>query len=114
MPDQRVGSTPHGYRYAHRLPELLEAFEQSSLRDGDPNELEDIDVLCDRASAWASDDMKLVLVDIRKSSLLGRLIYEQERFRTVLCPEHRGKVSGIEWESNKCAYGCDFTGWLKE
>ena len=46
---------------------------------------------------------------IHKSSFLDRLIYGCEPLRTVPCPEHKGKWSGI---GDGCKHGCGQTGWL--
>lgn len=51
---------------------------------------------------------------ISKSSLLGRLLYEGEEFRTVECPEHKGKWSGLEFPESPCPHGCNMTGWLPQ
>ncbi len=47
---------------------------------------------------------------IRKSNLLARLLYAGETLRTVPCPEHKGKWSGV----GDCKHGCQLTGWLPE
>lgn len=46
--------------------------------------------------------------DIRKSNLLGRLLYGGEKLRNEKCPKHLGRWSGI----GDCEHGCDLTGWL--
>ncbi len=55
-----------------------------------------------------------VLTDIRKSNLLGRLLYAREPFRSKPCPLHKGTWSGLEWPDSKCPHGCGYTGWLPE
>lgn len=51
-----------------------------------------------------------ILRDISKSNLLARLLYGGEKLRTLPCPLHKGKWSGIF----ECEYGCDQTGWIPE
>lgn len=51
-----------------------------------------------------------ILLDIRKSSLLARLIYGGEKLRTRKCPEHKGVWSGID----PCEHGCGETGWVPD
>lgn len=47
--------------------------------------------------------------DIMKSNLLYRLIYCDEEFRTIECPNCNGS-----WTGNlECGYNCEGTGWLK-
>lgn len=52
--------------------------------------------------------LHLIERDIRKSNLLARLIYGGEKFRTVMCPTHKGHSGG------ECKDGCEGTGWLPE
>lgn len=66
-----------------------------------------------------------VLLNIRKSNLLARTLYDGQPLRTEKCPIHAGKWSGIHWDSvaNKpaqCPHRCgsdrkglspEFTGW---
>lgn len=56
------------------------------------------------------DHLPHIYQDIRKSNLLGRLIYGAEKLRTVPCPEHQGEWSGCHPEP--CPHGCGYTGWL--
>src|ERR1044072_5926927 len=51
---------------------------------------------------------------ISKSSLLWRLIYVGERFRTKRCPVHDGTWSGLESDTNMCPHRCHLTGWIYE
>lgn len=53
-------------------------------------------------------------MDIRKSNLLGRLLYAKEKFRTRMCPLHKGHWSGHAMFFEKCPHQCDGTGWLRE
>ena len=55
-----------------------------------------------------------IRIDIRKSNLLGRLLYAKEQFRTRLCPLHGGHWSGEAMFFKKCPHLCDGTGWLRE
>lgn len=64
------------------------------------------------------DDIRLA---IRKSCLLDRLIYGGEKLRTRMCPDHRGRWSGIDagpqygkHPHGHCERGCYLTGWLPE
>lgn len=51
-----------------------------------------------------------VFLQISKSNLLWRLIYNGEEPRITMCPEHQGHWSGCSWEPPPC--GCDLIGWL--
>lgn len=55
-----------------------------------------------------------VLLAIRKSNLLHRLIYLGEPLRTEMCPEHKGRWSGCQPEPcpHGCSSGINVTGWL--
>jgi len=53
-------------------------------------------------------------IDIRKSNLLGRLLYAKEKFRTRMCPVHKGHWDGNAMFFEKCPHLCDGTGWLRE
>lgn len=60
-----------------------------------------------------------LLIDIKKSNLLARLIYGGEKLRTKECPEHKGHWSGLSFPGQECPHGCDrtngnYTGWLPE
>jgi hypothetical protein len=52
-------------------------------------------------------------IDIRKSNLLGRLLYGKERFRTEMCPIHKGHWDGEAMFFDRCPHNCDGTGWLR-
>lgn len=52
-------------------------------------------------------------IDISKSYLLARLIYEDEPLRTEKCPVHKGHWDGQTQLLCGCTYGCDGSGWLK-
>lgn len=47
---------------------------------------------------------------IGKSSYLARRLYGGEKRRTVPCPTHNGKWSGLPLTGDECP--CDLTGWL--
>lgn len=49
-----------------------------------------------------------ILIDVQKSNLLYRLIYQGEPLRSKKCPEHNGRWSGL----GVCQHGCDLTGWI--
>ena len=49
-------------------------------------------------------------IDIRKSNLLGRLLYAKEPLRTRLCPLHKGHYNGQAMFFEKCPHLCDGTG----
>ena len=57
-------------------------------------------------------------VDIEKSGLLSRLIYNQEEKREYMCPEHEGEIEVAIWmghpDVDPCPHGCEGTGWLHE
>ena len=53
-------------------------------------------------------------IDIRKSNLLGRLLYAKEPLRTRVCPLHKGHYDGEAMFFKKCPHLCDGTGWLRE
>lgn len=53
-------------------------------------------------------------IDIRKSNLLGRLLYAREPLRTRMCPLHKGHYDGETMFFKKCPHLCDGTGWLRE
>jgi len=53
-------------------------------------------------------------LSIGKSNLLARILYSGEKVRTKMCPEHKGKWSGIEWGDNACPHKCQLTGWIQE
>lgn len=58
-----------------------------------------------------AEAVRRVFLLIRKSSLLGRLIYGGESLRTEKCPTHEGVWRGIPGPAPlDCA--CDMTGWL--
>lgn len=58
--------------------------------------------------------VEFVFLQIRKSNLLARIIYEGEKLRTKMCPEHKGEWSGIESSGNICPHKCQLTGWIQE
>jgi len=53
-------------------------------------------------------------IDIRKSNLLGRLLYGKEPLRTRMCPVHKGHYNGEAMFFTACRHTCDGTGWLRE
>lgn len=71
-----------------------------------------IDALLDFEEA--AHRVERTFLSIRKSNLLARLLYSGEKLRTVMCPEHKGKWSGIEWSDNVCPHKCQLTGWVQE
>ena len=58
--------------------------------------------------------LKFMRIDIRKSNLLGRLLYAKEPLRTRMCPIHKGHWNGQAMFFEKCNLLCDGTGWLRE
>jgi len=65
------------------------------------------------ASQYEDDRAKVewlrwVRLQIRKSNLLARTLYNWEDARTTPCPVHQGRWAGI----GICVHGCDETGWL--
>lgn len=70
--------------------------------------------LSEREEDPGGDARRLRLL-ITKSCLLDRLIHCGEALRSVPCPEHKGRWSGLH--SEPCPYGCSIgcgctTGWL--
>lgn len=53
-----------------------------------------------------------ILIDIKKSNLLSRLLYAREPLRTRKCPTHEGRWHGPT--KRVCEHGCGGTGWLPE
>jgi len=53
-------------------------------------------------------------IDIRKSNLLGRLLFAKQQLRTRRCPVHNGHWSGEAMFFEDCPHHCDGTGWLRE
>jgi hypothetical protein len=53
-------------------------------------------------------------IDIRKSNLLGRLLFAKESLRSKMCPKHKGHWDGRAMFFEKCPHDCGGTGWLKE
>lgn len=49
---------------------------------------------------------------VLKSSYLGRRLYGGEDHRPLMCPEHKGRWSGLPHPARPPACGCDLTGWL--
>ena len=58
--------------------------------------------------------LRSIRIDIRKSNLLGRLLYAGEPLRTRMCPLHKGHYDGDAMFFHKCPHKCDGTGWLRE
>ncbi len=52
--------------------------------------------------------------DIRKSNLLGRLLFAKEPLRTQMCPTRKGHFRAEAMFLEKCSLLCDGTGWLRE
>lgn len=77
--------------------------EDSKIVDGE---------LIGRGSGQHGEDyyqhLRKIETDIRKSSLLARLLYGKEELRTEKCPIHKGHWSGL----GECKHGCDLEGWL--
>ena len=63
----------------------------------------------------AAESANYTFLQIRKSNLLARLLYEGETLRKQRCPEHKGKWSGIEGGPDSvCPHKCQLTGWIQE
>lgn len=58
--------------------------------------------------------LNLIRIDIRKSNLLGRLLYAKEQIRTRICPIHKGHFNAEAMFFERCPLLCDGTGWLRE
>jgi len=55
-----------------------------------------------------------ILNDIRKSNLLGRLLYAKQPLRTKPCPTHHGHMDSQELITGEGGCPCQGTGWLPE
>ncbi len=55
-----------------------------------------------------------ILHDIRKSNLLGRLLYAKQPLRTKPCPRHQGHMDMDELLAGQQGCPCQGTGWLPE
>lgn len=60
-----------------------------------------------------AEHLTKVLMDISKSYLLARLLYDKEPLRTEKCPKHDGHWNGQAQLLRGCTYGCDGSGFLK-
>jgi hypothetical protein len=49
-------------------------------------------------------------IDLGKSDLLWRMIYNGEQLRSMKCPIHVGRWSGFSFDG--CHVGCGETGWI--
>ncbi len=58
--------------------------------------------------------LSLIMHDIRKSNLLGRLLYGKQAFRTKPCPKHQGHMDMDELITGQEGCPCQGTGWLPE
>lgn len=60
------------------------------------------------------DELRHIMMDINKSSLLFRMLYLGEELRTEICPAHKGTMDVQVWVgfpgAGSCA--CGGTGWL--
>jgi hypothetical protein len=71
-------------------------------------------------AARFANEVGHVFLQIEKSNLLHRLIYQRESLRTEACPVHKGKWSGCVWDDKPCGcqgvqaggFGSNVTGWL--
>lgn len=62
-----------------------------------------------RAYQSAVSNVDFAFLQISKSSFLDRALYGREPLRTEMCPTHKGKWSGLDF-NGECP--CSFTGWL--
>lgn len=59
--------------------------------------------------------LRRIEVDITKSDLLYRLLYNGQQLRTKMCPDHKGHWDGPSSVGlETCPHGCDGTGWLRD
>jgi len=58
--------------------------------------------------------LEFILHDIRKSNLLGRLLYGKQVLRTRPCPTHQGHMDTEELITGQQGCECQGTGWLPE
>lgn len=113
------------YRLADAAPSLLAEVDRlrgevKKLKAKQPSRADVRAAVCDRLETWAralidndhpeSENVRHVFLLIRKSSLLARLVYGGEQLRTVRCPKHDGRWSGLPCDGNDCA--CGLTGWI--
>lgn len=95
-------------RYCAALRVWESALHDQATRTGDAN---------DRKFA---ESVNHVFLQISKSNLLHRLIYQGESLRTEPCPVHKGRWSGCVWNDDPCpcqatqagSFGINVTGWL--
>lgn len=107
-----------GYNAALKGPHPRELVPTPGRREYTPRDYE-LDLLL----GYVADDEHVSRVNllISKSSLLDRLLYGRETFRTEKCPIHKGKWSGIEFtpsedgriKGNVCPHQCHLTGWIQ-
>ncbi len=67
-----------------------------------------------RAYEKMNEHVHRAFLAIGKSNLLARILYSGEKMRTQMCPEHKGRWTGIEWADNACPHKCQLTGWIQE
>src|SRR5258707_14854648 len=58
--------------------------------------------------------LKFMRIDIRKSNLLGRLLFAKEPLRTRMCPIHKGHWNAQAMFFEKCHLLGDGTRWLRD
>lgn len=93
--------------------EAMDAVDAGNLKPGD--DLKRWSALLDlHTDKTLAHEVAHVFLQIRKSNLLARLLYNGEKLRTKMCPEHKGKWTGIEWGNNRCPPNCQLTGWIQE
>ena len=61
-----------------------------------------------------ADAAERTFFSISKSNLLLRLLYQGEALRTRMCPDHKGRWQGIDFDGTGCSHGCQLTGWIAE
>lgn len=102
QPVQPVG------RYCAALRVWENAVNDRAVRTRDPDD------------AKFAEMVSRVFLQISKSNLLSRLIYDGESLRTEPCPVHQGRWSGCVWDDQPCPcqatqagqFGINVTGWL--
>lgn len=115
---------------------LQKTVELRELRDYFREPVIPLSVVCDAITAWAraveqgvretppekrqlqqgagyAEQLGHILIDIRKSGLLSRVIYNGETVRTEKCPVHQGHMDCGQWVGLGDPTCCDGSGWLE-
>lgn len=87
-------------------------YNEVKKRKNERSSEEETDRYYDLQDLWryesTCEQIDYVFLQIQKSSLLARLLYDGQPLRTEPCPKHQGTWSGI----GPCRHGCGSVGWL--